>query len=530
MGVDAGRLRSSHHSARMTRRGPAGPAMMDETGSCAMNPVEISTFGELRVAHEGEALTLPSSRKTRALLVYLALIGRPASRQELCALLWDLPDDPRGALRWSLSRLRSVVNVGGTERLTTERDMVALDRTAVEIDLDRLVRLSRDREADRGELAAALTATEGPWLEDCQLPNLYEYSAWLEGQRHEVSELRAAVAGQFERASPSSSTPGDRWANRWGGPAPSPPPANGARAWGPGQAATAVAPDPPADTTPPAQRIRFVRTRDEVSIAWASAGDPARPPLVKPFHWLSDLDSEWTGPVWSPLLHQLTTDRHLVRYDARGCGLSDREPADISLEACVADLEAVVDAAGIERFPLLGMSHGAAIAIAYAARHPERVSHLVLFGGFARGWRLTESIQEKALREAMLLIARTTWNSDNPAFRYFYTQSMMPEADRDAMGWLGEFQSEATSAESAMRFIDVFSRIDLTGLLPRISCPTLVMHSRGDRRIPIARGRELAEQIPGARFASLETRNHTLLGSEPAAREFLRLVAGFLEG
>jgi TolB-like protein/pimeloyl-ACP methyl ester carboxylesterase/Flp pilus assembly protein TadD len=274
------------------------------------------------------------------------------------------------------------------------------------------------------------------------------------------------------------------------------------------------------------QQIRFCVAPDGVRIAYASAGQG--PPLVKTANWLNHLEFDWQSPVWRHMLNALAADFHLIRYDARGNGLSDWEVADLSFGAMVRDLETVVDAAGLERFPLLGISQGCAVSVAYAIRHPERVTRLVLHGGFAKGWRRRGNPTEIARREAMLTLIEQGWGQDNPAFRQLFTSFYIPDGNRDQMRWWNDLQRVTTSPDNAVRVLNALSDIDVTELLPRLRVPTLVLHSRGDAAIPFESGRELATAIAGARFVPLDSRNHVILEQDAEWPRFLAEIQGFL--
>lgn len=262
------------------------------------------------------------------------------------------------------------------------------------------------------------------------------------------------------------------------------------------------------------QHIRFCTTADGVRLAYATTG--AGPPLVKAANWLNHLDFDWGSPVWNHILLGLSAGRTFVRYDTRGCGLSDWAVAALSFDAWVADLETVVDAAGLERFPLLGISQGAAVAIAYAVRHPERVSHLVLHGGFARG-RLKRDPTPAQREEAEMLVklAELGWGKENPAFRQFFTTQFIPGGTPEQHTWFNELERVSTSPENAARYMRVINEIDVTQLAPQVACPTLVTHATKDARAPFDEGRLIASLIPGARFFPMESRNHVPLEAEP---------------
>ncbi|MEX2226848.1 MAG: alpha/beta fold hydrolase [Dehalococcoidia bacterium] len=275
------------------------------------------------------------------------------------------------------------------------------------------------------------------------------------------------------------------------------------------------------------QRIEFCRAADGVRIAYARSGEG--PPLVKAANWLSHLDFDWNSPVWRHWMQELSRGHTLVRYDERGCGLSDWDVPDFTIDAWVRDLEAVVDAAGVERFALLGISQGAAVAITYAVRHPERVSHLVLCGAYSRGWNASaRSREELDERQALLTLTREGWGRDNPAYRQIFASFFIPGASGEQVRWFNDLCRISTSPENAVRFMEEFSRIDVDDLLPRVTAPTLVLHARNETRAPFEEGRKIASIIPGARFVPLESANHILLEEEPAWGVFQAEVRRFL--
>jgi pimeloyl-ACP methyl ester carboxylesterase/DNA-binding winged helix-turn-helix (wHTH) protein len=276
----------------------------------------------------------------------------------------------------------------------------------------------------------------------------------------------------------------------------------------------------------PPQDIQFCTTADRVRIAYARVGNG--PVLVKPAHWLTHLDYDWESPVWHDWLSALAHHYTLIRYDQRGNGLSDREIEDVSLEAMVGDLKAVMDANGLERAPLLGHSQGCAVAAAFAARYPERVSRIVFLGGFARGWAKRGDPELVTGRRAISTLISHGWGQDNPAFRQLFTSFMMPGASPEYMHWYNELQRRTASPEGARRLHDAFGEIDVTAELTQIKAPTLVMHARGDASVPFEEGRILATGIPGARFVPLDGNNHVLMKSEPAWSRFLAETRAFL--
>ena len=277
------------------------------------------------------------------------------------------------------------------------------------------------------------------------------------------------------------------------------------------------------------QEIRFCTAPDGVQLAYSSIGQG--PPLMKTGNWMTHLEFDLESPIWRPLYRELAADHTLIRYDARGNGLSDRAVDEISFDAFVSDLEAVADAAGISRFALLGISQGCGVSIAYAVRHPERVSHLVLYGGFALGRnKRAHSAAEREENEAMLTLIRVGWGKENPAFRQMFTSQFIPRGTKEQADWFNELQRITVSGEMAARMVSVVAETDVTALLPQVTVPTLVLHARDDARVPFEAGRRMAAGIPGARFVALPGWNHVFLESEPAFDLFLEHTRAFLAG
>lgn len=277
------------------------------------------------------------------------------------------------------------------------------------------------------------------------------------------------------------------------------------------------------------QRIRFCTAADGVRIAYATHG--TGPPLVKAANWLTHLEFDWDSPVWKHWLDELGRGHLLVRYDERGCGLSDRDADDLSLDAHVSDFAAVVDAAGLDRFAVLGISQGGPIAISYAVRHPERVSHLVLYGTYARGKAHRGWPRERLEEEEVLMsLIRVGWGKADSRFRRVFTSAFLPAGSEEQMRWFDELQRVSTSPEVAFRLRASWAQINVTELLQQVRAPTLVAHARGDRSVPFDEGRIVATGIPGASFLPLEGENHLLLAEEPAWQAFLTAVRGFLGG
>lgn len=281
------------------------------------------------------------------------------------------------------------------------------------------------------------------------------------------------------------------------------------------------------NSLPMEQDIRFCMTSDGVQIAYATVG--SGPLLVKAPNWMHHLEYEWKSPIWRHLLKELARDHTLVRFDQRANGLSDWNVDEFSLDAFARDLATVVEAVGLERFPLLGISQGCAISIKYVVENPEKVSHLILYGGFARGRLKRSSPEVQDEENAMLTLMRVGWGQDNPAFRQMFTSRFIPGATKEQMDWFNELQRISVSPKNAILIRESINDIDITPLLSEIHVPTLVMHCRGDAVAPFEEGRRLAASIPNARFVPLDGDNHLILEHEPSWPRFLEEVRKFLE-
>jgi len=277
----------------------------------------------------------------------------------------------------------------------------------------------------------------------------------------------------------------------------------------------------------PAQQIRFCTSRDGTRIAYATCG--AGPPLVCVAGWTRHLELDWDSPVYRPWLSLLTRRHTLTRYDMRGCGLSDREGVEFSFEKLIEDFEAVIEATGLEQFVLFGSTPGAAIGMTYAVRHPERVSRLVLYAGYVRN-RLasTPTPQQMEEAQARLKVIELGWPNDTPAYGQFYASLHIPDASAGQFQSFTDLVRRTTSPANAAALLQVFYRIDVREIVPRVRCPTLVLHPRGDSIIPFEQGRLVAGLIPGGRFVPLESRNHILLETEPAWQQFVEALDDFL--
>lgn len=277
----------------------------------------------------------------------------------------------------------------------------------------------------------------------------------------------------------------------------------------------------------PAQQIRFCRSRDGTRLAYAVCGNG--PPIVWIGHWIRHLDLDWKCLVWRSWLSLLSRDFTVIRFDWRGCGLSDRTALAYSHEKYLEDCEAVVEAARLRSFIMIGMAHGGNTAISYAARRPERVSQLVLWGTQTCGWSFrAKSPQQAESREIRLKMIELGWPNDNPTYGQFFTMLHMPDASPEQIRSYNDLLRQTTSSDTAIKLVRSFWETDVRDVLPQIRCPTLVLHARDDAIIPFDEGREIASLIPGAHFVPLESRNHILVETEPAWRQMVEALARFL--
>jgi pimeloyl-ACP methyl ester carboxylesterase/DNA-binding CsgD family transcriptional regulator len=274
-------------------------------------------------------------------------------------------------------------------------------------------------------------------------------------------------------------------------------------------------------------RISFTTSFDGARIAYAIAGNG--PPLVKVANYMGHVEYDWDTPVWAHWLEELTRNHTLIYYDERGSGLSDWNAEDVSFEAWVRDLEAVVDAAGLRRFPLFAMSQAGAVAVAYAARHPDNVSRLIVHGAYARGW-LKRDLTEEQVEEEKLMISlmRVGWGRENPAFRQVFAMQLFPDASAEHIHALEEQMRLSVSPKNAVRLESEMHRIDVRDLASQITVPTLITHSHQDEAVPFEEGRLLASLIPKAQFVALESKNHLLVEEEAAWPKFVAAVRSFL--
>jgi DNA-binding SARP family transcriptional activator/pimeloyl-ACP methyl ester carboxylesterase len=529
--------------------------------------MEIRLIGDLAIMKDGDPVPLPSSRKTRGLLAYLILNPGPQSRERLCEIFWQVPDDPRASLRWSLSKLRSLVDEDDARRIVADRERVAFEPVTASIDVlvlrDAVAHGLESLSTERLRELASISSLG--FLRGLDLSGQPEFDHFLVAEREAFRIVRRdllfALIRRFE------DTPADavRWLQSLVEIEPYSLQAHvrlietlvsagrkkdaerqlssslsilsevegidlvtlrRAAATRPSASGDVQLAPASVDEPLPTQEIRFCRAVDGTQIAYATVG--TGPPLVKTANWLNHLEFDWESPLWRHIFRGLSDGRSLIRYDARGNGLSDWNVEDFSLERQVNDLEAVVAAAGLDRFPLLGLSQGCAVSVEFAARYPDKITKLILVGGYARGWNRAGLPDLVRQMEAMITLVGIGWGRDNPAFRQMFTSMFMPDAPPETQSWFNELQRMTTTPRNAVKLLRAIGDIDITARLPGIRIPTLVLHARHDMRIPFNAGRELAAGIPGARLVSLESRNHLLPDSDPAWPRMLREVNEFL--
>lgn len=548
--------------------------------------LRLYLLGNPRLEDNGRAANL-SRRKALALLAYLAVSRQPRSRDELAALFWAEQDQSgaRTNLRRDLSVLKQVL---GDEALSADQQQVSVNLNGMlwldVADFDAQIDAARAHAHPDGQIcdecaahlseAAALYA--GDFMAGFSLPDSAAFEEW---QFFEAERLRRRLAGALQgliewHIDRDEIERGIDYGRRWLALDPLHEPAHRRLmqlyAWSgqqsaalrqyqecvrllkteldappeaatttlyeairtkqltpPKRAGSETAPPPIAAPSDLQQTVRYCLAADGVRLAYATIGDG--PPLVKAANWLSHLEYDWQSPIWRHWLTGMARHHTLIRYDERGCGLSDWDVSDMSFEAWVRDLETVVDAAGVQRFPLIGISQGGPIAIEYAVRHPERVSHLVLYGTYARGkLKRDPTPQQIEEVETLLKLIRLGWGRENPAFRQVFASLFIPDATLEQHRWFNELQRASASPENAVRIVAGFNHIDVRPQAAQLHVPTLVLHTRNDQRVPFEEGRLLASLIPGARFVALEGSNHILLEHDPAWEQFQIEVDQFL--
>ncbi|WP_292567995.1 alpha/beta fold hydrolase [Mesorhizobium sp.] len=497
--------------------------------------LELRVLGDFQVTRDGQPLDLPPSRKTRALLAYLGVTGRQHQRERLCEIFWDIPDDPRGALRWSQ------VLAADESALSADRNAVVLNIATDYAQLAPLVKADLSSHST-DELEAVLASIRGGFLADLSLERCFEYESWRQAIASEVEivelgilrELVERLPGEPRRALPFARRLRRLLPDDTGLAAETEAleeKVRSAAAQATGRAPQSAPPTPPpskpaALPQDPGRAVQFCRALDGTRLAYASTGSGSV--ILRAAHWMSHLTFDWDSPIWRHWMRELSRHNRLVRYDERCNGLSQRQVVDISFETMVSDLERVVEATGLDRFTLLGLSQSCAVSIAYAIRHPEKVSGMILYGGYVKGWRARGDAGEIATREAVATLMRESWGKPNPMFRQAFCSMFIPGATHEHFAWMDDLMLRTVSPDDAWRLQSAFSVIDVSDLLEKVKVPTLVLHARDDNVAPVESGRTMAAGIPGARFIELESQNHILLEGEPAFEEFIDHVRAFI--
>ncbi|HEU4514687.1 MAG TPA: alpha/beta fold hydrolase [Nocardioidaceae bacterium] len=517
--------------------------------------VEIHLLGPFRVLVDGRPVPDEAwSRRDAAGLVKLLATkhGHRLHREQVMDALW--PDvgvaDATPRLHKAAHYARKAI--GGSDAVVLRGEMVSLlPNASVTVDADEFESAAA-RVLDDGSTDAAAEVLDRFPGEPLQADL---YTEWASEPRDRLAGLQRRLlrqAGRWQRLVELDPTDEEAWLGAVRELAAAGDRRGALREYeamdralrrelgtGPGPEATALREElvrslrevgsiTPGDEGRLEQQIRFCRTGDGVTLAYACSG--SGPPLVKAANWLTHVDHDWNSPVWRHWLLALSRRHRLVRYDERGCGLSDWDIKPPTFEDWVQDLEAVVDSAGLDTFPLLGISQGGPVAVAYAARHPERVTRLVLYGTFVQGRLARRPDAEETRRDHALQVelVRVGWGRDEPAFRQVFTSQFMPEGTRGLWDAFNELQRATTSPENAARLLEVNAGIDIAEEARRVRAPTLVLHARDDHRPPFEQGRLMASLIPDSRFVALESCNHILLADEPAWPVFLSEVEAFL--
>tara|TARA_R110001592_G_scaffold171405_1_gene409726 strand:- start:40919 stop:42499 length:1581 start_codon:yes stop_codon:yes gene_type:complete len=521
--------------------------------------ISIRLLGEFAVFRDSLPVKLPSSKQARALLAYLLITAKPHRRDYLCDLFWEAPKDPRGSLRWSLSKIRPLVNNEDVERLKANRERVEFLTSGLNIDVISLSSKLNTAELSVLELESIARQLQKKYLDGIDLHNQPLFQQWLAEERQNIINLRTKVLSRLSAHPDTSLSTRVSWNREWLALAPLDYQAanqlliqlkllgcaeeashlfqqcrqrfnEAGIAWEPIEnnrlSSVYVEKSNQLDKKPNSQNIEYCKTTDGVQIAHASIGHGF--PIVKAAGWLSHIEHDWAAPVWGSIFANLAAEHRFVRYDSRASGLSDWNVADISLTGFVRDLEAVITANHLEKFALLGISQGAATSIKYAVKYPERVSHLILFSAYSSGWLVDGDKQLSQRLEAIMALAECGWEQDNPAFRQFFSMNFIPQASTEELEWLNQYQRLCVSPPNAVRLISAFGELDVRDLLAKVKVPTLVIHSLHDECIEVKYGRDMAASIPNAEFVGLESRSHLLLGSEPAAQQFFEAIQDFI--
>lgn len=552
--------------------------------------IDVAMLDGLAITIEGQAVSLPPSKRARALLAYLLVTQKAHRRGRLGEWFWPHASDPRAGLRWGLSKIRPLFGPEQKSRIVATREQVSVNTQGMRFDYVQASQLLAQPKVSVAQLDGLQLQLQGAFLEGLDLPDLCHYQSWLEAQRRDRAQLLTGLfarqaqhpdiplatritqvkqwlsldpycgdaatlllsllelTGDWRQLAMQSTLLQQRLAKagiKWSPQARSVLPLRD-----PKPLASVVNPNPlpptgaePTTTTAPLPRslvpsalttkrqqqsIQFCQTQDGVNLAYAAVGKGY--PIVKAANWLTHLEYDWDAPIWGPMFKQLAQNHRFIRYDERGNGLSDREVAHLDFPLFVEDLATVVACNQLQKFALLGISQGASVSIEYAVRHPDKVSHLILFGAYAAGWRVNGSPALQKEREALIALTEAGWGRDDPVYRHIFSSTFLPDATPAELSWFNDFQRLTTSSANAARFLSEFGNIDVRHRLAQVRVPTLVIHAKGDKRIPVSTAIELADAIPNAQLLLLDSNGHLLLGREPASDVFVSAIQDFIAG
>ena len=519
-----------------------------------LKSIEINVLSDVKFRRSGREVSLIASKKTRALMAYLSITNRAHSREHLCEMFFDSVSDPRGGLRWSLSKIRNLFNDDSRERLVAKEDTVQLDLSDVFCDANfvKQVELTPNPSLDRLRKAADYLLHRP--LANLELPRSEEYQMWLLDTREDFNELRVSIFQKLVGNDNLDDMDSLKYLRSWWRLDPYSHIApyliwkrlqvagraveakiirsryetlmgEDSEDWLEKQSAESTKSKIKRDGF--SQTVRFCKTADGAKLAYATSG--SGPSVILTPGWLSHLELEWSNKLYRDTFDTLSMNKTLVRYDECGTGMSDRSVGEVDFLMFQKSFEAVVADHSASTFAVIGVSKGCSVAIDFAARNPERVSALILVGGFASGWKVGMSNDERQYHDAMLALSRLTWDKEGGLFRDLVSRTLMPTVGIQTHQWFQDLQKYAVDEQSVSRMLNVYGEIDVRDKLKKIKAPTLVIHSRNDQAVSIEHSKEIAACIPNARLFSLESRNHIILSNDPAWQVYMEEIDHFLQ-
>ncbi|NNE21831.1 MAG: alpha/beta fold hydrolase [Rhizobiales bacterium] len=540
--------------------------------------MKINVLGGLEIKGSGKK---PLTRKAKAVAAYLVLQrGRPQSREQLAALFWE--NSPQEQARTNLRQCLSTLRKHFEDALIADADAILIDPSNIDTDVERFEEsINSD---DLEVLTQAIRLYKGDLLDGFGVKE-EAFEAWIRAERERYRMLMVdgltRLIGQCEATNDAGSavrfatrllaldplnenvhrslmrayTAQDRYdaalkqfevckdiLRRDLDVQPQPetlalikdiraqrnelaaPLSVQEHDTGSGRASGT---EKSGYTLSDQSNVRYVQSSDGVSIAYADVGEGH--PMVLLGGWMTHLEKDWDSPVMRYFLTHLSESFRLIRIDQRGQGMSDWTHVDISSEKMVDDVECVIDQFDFQKVAIFATSQGAAVSIAYAVRHPDRVSHLILHGGYARGRCRRGEPGAAAESEAMVTLIRQRWGAENPAFRQYMTSLFIPDASQEDASWFNDFQRTCGPGENMARFREMFDEMDISELLSQVRVPTLILHCTGDAVAPISEGKFMASRIPGAQFILLESNNHMIFENEPDFPKFVQSIRNFIQ-